>query len=74
MNDEEGGAYYNVALCFLRSGDKSAACSYAYKAGKVYIGQGNKQQATKMVLFIKHVDPGSSLVQRLNKEIADASN
>jgi Flp pilus assembly protein TadD len=67
---DAAGAYYNLGLCYLRKGEKREAASYAFKAGQIYNQQANRRQAYKMVLFLRHIDETSPLIEKLNKEIA----
>jgi chemotaxis protein histidine kinase CheA len=64
------GAYYNIALGYARKDDRDRACDYAYKAGEVYLENKNFKQATRMVVLIKNIDPSSSLIEKLRKQIA----
>ncbi len=67
------GAVYNIALCQAHKGDRAAACKSAYQAGQIYLKHRNFKQATRMLVFIKSLDPGSPLVEKMRKDIADGT-
>ncbi|MFH1477340.1 MAG: hypothetical protein ABIH24_07615 [Verrucomicrobiota bacterium] len=70
LDSSAAGAYYNIALGYARKGDRDKACDYAYQAGEIYLKNKNNKQATRMVVFIKKIDPTSSLIEKLRKQIA----
>lgn len=72
LKKDSPGGYYNAALCYMRKEDKRSAGAYAYKAGKLYLAQGNVKQAYRMLLYLNHLDPASPLINILDKEISDA--
>jgi len=71
LDSSLAGAYYNIALGYAKQGDSEEACDYAYKAGKIYLKNKNSKQAVRMVVFIKKIDPSSSLIEKLREEIAE---
>ncbi|MBI2442248.1 MAG: hypothetical protein HYV35_12875 [Lentisphaerae bacterium] len=71
LDANAAGAYYNIALGYSKKDDRDEACDYAYKAAQVYLNNRNTKQATRMVVFIKNVDPTSPLIEKLRKEIAE---
>jgi chromosome segregation ATPase len=70
LDSSLAGAYYNIALGYSRKGDRDEACDYAYQAGKIYLKNKNNQQATRMVVLIRNINPSSSLIDKLRKEIS----
>ncbi|MCG2659887.1 MAG: hypothetical protein L6437_06560, partial [Kiritimatiellae bacterium] len=70
LDSSLAGAYYNIALGYAKKGDRDEACDYAYQAGEIYLKNKNNKQAIRMVVFIKNIDPFSSLNEKLRKEIA----
>ncbi|NLB56415.1 MAG: hypothetical protein GX811_11770, partial [Lentisphaerae bacterium] len=69
LNPAAAGAYYNISLAHLRKDERKLATAYAYKAGEIYLKEGNRRQAIRMMLFIKEVEPSSKLVDNLKKKI-----
>jgi len=69
-DDSMASAYYNIALGYFKKGDRDEACDYAYEAGEVYLKNKNSKQATRMVVLLKKIDPSSSLIEKLRKQIA----
>jgi len=69
-NPEAAGAYYNIGLAFLRKGNRTEACDYAYKAGKCYLKHGNRKQTTRMIMFLKTIDSGSPYIEKLQKALS----
>ncbi|MBI3986465.1 MAG: tetratricopeptide repeat protein, partial [Lentisphaerae bacterium] len=69
LNPSAAGAYYNLGLAYYRKGDVSKATAYAFKAGTIYLEDGNRQQALRMTIFIKELDPGSDYIERLREMI-----
>lgn len=72
LDSSLAGAYYNIALGYGKKGNQDEACDYAYQAGMIYLKNKNNKQAIRMVVFIKNIDPSSSLLEKLRKEIAEA--
>jgi len=70
LDSSLAGAYYNIALGYVKKGDRDEACDYAYQAGEIYLKNNNNKQATRMVVLIKNIDPSSSLIKKLRKKIA----
>ena len=70
LDNSLAGAYYNIALGYAKKGERDEACDYAYQAGEIYLKNKNNQQATRMVVLIKNIDPSSSLIKKLRKKIA----
>ncbi|MFH1970012.1 MAG: hypothetical protein ABIJ53_06805, partial [Verrucomicrobiota bacterium] len=71
LDSSLAGAYYNIALGYVKKGDRDEACDYAYQAGEIYLKNKNNKQAIRMVVFIKNIDPSSSLIEKLRKQIAE---
>jgi hypothetical protein len=69
LNPSAAGAYYNLGLAYAQKEDQSTACDYAYHAGRAYLKKRNVQQALRMVVFMKSIDPKSRLIDKLHKEI-----
>ncbi len=67
------GAYYNLGVAYARKGDRQQAAQYAYQAGLLYLGQGNRSQALRMLVFLQNVNPDSPLIQALRRAMGEAA-
>ncbi len=70
LDPSAAGAYYNLAVAYFKKNDQSTACDYAYEAGRIYARNQNAQQAMRMLILLKNMDPTSRLIEKLRKEIA----
>jgi chromosome segregation ATPase len=69
LNSNAAGAWYNIALIYSKQGKDKEACSTAYRAAQEYLKAGNMVQASRMLAFIRSVNPMAPEAEKLHKEI-----
>lgn len=70
LDSAAAAAYYNLALGYIAKGDRYKACDYLYQAGEIYLTNENTRQASRVVEFIRTIDPSSALGEKLSAKIA----
>ena len=70
LNPKLPSAHYNLALAYWRKGQLPQGCQSAYNAGQCYLAKGDLKQAKRMVLLISTIDPISTLIAKLRREVA----